>query len=68
LPLQIPELLEKGTLVLTLEILADIYLGNISNWRDRRILENNQHIADSIPDQPIIVIVPTVCTTGHLLC
>jgi ABC-type phosphate transport system substrate-binding protein len=47
--------------VLTLEILADIYLSNIDNWRDPSILAANPRIADLIPNKPIIVIVPTVC-------
>jgi ABC-type phosphate transport system substrate-binding protein len=46
--------------VLTLEILSDIYLGKIANWRDPKILNINQPIASLIPNQSIIVVVPTV--------
>ena len=50
--------------MLTLEILADIYLSNIDNWRDPSILAVNSRIAALIPDKPIIVIVPTVCCSS----
>jgi ABC-type phosphate transport system substrate-binding protein len=53
---------QDNPLVLTMEILSDIYLGKIANWRDTKILSINQPIAGLIPNKSIIVVVPTVRT------
>lgn len=43
----------KGKLKLTPELLADIFLGKIKNWNDRRILAVNSDL--KLPDQEITV-------------
>ncbi|MBI5249370.1 MAG: phosphate ABC transporter substrate-binding protein PstS [Desulfomonile tiedjei] len=44
----------KGKLKLTPELLADIYLGKIKNWNDRRIMAVNPDLR--LPDQEITVV------------
>jgi len=44
----------KSGLRLTPEVVADIYLGKITKWSDRRITEVNPNL--KIPDLPVIVI------------
>ncbi len=43
-----------GTLHLTAEVLADIYLGKITKWNDSRIVADNKGL--SLPDQDITVV------------
>jgi phosphate transport system substrate-binding protein len=45
--------IRRGKLKLTPEILADIFLGNITNWNDRRIVAVNQ--SAKLPDLKITV-------------
>jgi phosphate transport system substrate-binding protein len=44
------------TLVLDRNIIAGIYLGNISNWRDPLILNINPTIAEKLPNSSIYVV------------
>jgi phosphate transport system substrate-binding protein len=44
----------KGKLKLTPELLADIFLGNIKNWADRKIKAVNQDL--KLPDREITVV------------
>ena len=46
--------IEKGTLKLTPEILADIFLGDITMWNDPAIVKNNKGI--KLPDELISVV------------
>jgi ABC-type phosphate transport system substrate-binding protein len=56
----VPEL--KGmTLVLSYDVLAGIYLGQVSMWNDDSIKAiNTPEVAAALPDQPIIVITQSV--------
>jgi phosphate transport system substrate-binding protein len=44
----------KGKLKLTPELLADVFIGKIKNWNDRRILAVNSDV--KLPDQEITVV------------
>ncbi|WP_172806764.1 phosphate ABC transporter substrate-binding protein PstS [Endozoicomonas arenosclerae] len=46
--------IEPGALKLTGEVLADIYLGNIKKWNDKRITDLNPGV--TIPNQAIYVV------------
>ena len=46
--------IEKGELVLTGELLADIFLGKITNWSDIALKELNPNL--KLPDAPISII------------
>jgi phosphate transport system substrate-binding protein len=48
------ENVSKGKLKLTPELLADIFLGKITNWNDRRISAVNQDL--KLPDKEITVV------------
>jgi ABC-type phosphate transport system substrate-binding protein len=45
----------RGTLVLNLTTLADIYLGTIDNWNHSAIRELNLDLAGLLPNAPILV-------------
>ncbi len=49
--------LNGSTLVLSLEVVANILLGTITHWRDPALVELNPDA--SLPNQPIVVIVPS---------
>ncbi len=53
---QVPELAGKDPLILSLETVAEIYLGRISHWNDAAIAEMNPHLKDVLPMQPIMVV------------
>ncbi len=54
--MQIPELLGKAPLILTLQIIADIYLGHIAYWNDSAIAQVNPLLKDMLPNQPILAV------------
>ncbi len=43
-------------MVLTVKIIADIYLGHITNWNDSAIAQLNPHLKDYLPSQPLLVV------------
>ncbi len=53
---QVPELAGKDPLILSLQTVAEIYLGHISHWNDAAIAEMNPHLRDVLPMQPIMVV------------
>ncbi len=46
--------IEKGKLKLTPELLSEIYLGKITNWKDEKIKKVNPDL--KLPDQAIVVV------------
>ncbi len=54
--MQIPELFGKEPLILTLQIVADIYLGHIAYWNDSAIAQANPLLKDMLPNQPILAV------------
>jgi ABC-type phosphate transport system substrate-binding protein len=51
---QIPEILNKGVLVLSMNIVAGILRNTVTKWNDRAILALNPDIEDLIPNEEII--------------
>jgi ABC-type phosphate transport system substrate-binding protein len=58
----IPELKGKS-LVLNFDVIARIYLGEITSWNDSRIRDlNSADVAAVLPNKPIVVVVQTVAS------
>ncbi len=54
--MQVPELAGKEPLILTIQLVADIYLGHIAYWNDSAIADLNPHLKDSLPNKPLLVV------------
>ncbi len=50
-----PELSGKEPLILSLQLVADIYLGHITYWNDSAIAELNPHLKDYLPNKALLV-------------
>ncbi len=53
---QVPELHGKKPLILSMQNLADIYLGHITSWNDSAIVQMNPDLKDFLPNQPLLVV------------
>ncbi len=63
----VPELNGKQ-LVLTFEVIAKIYLNDITTWDDPRIKAiNSADVANALPSQPITVTFQTVASAATVL-
>ncbi len=54
--MQVPELAGKEPLILTIQLVADIYMGHIAYWNDSAIADLNPHLKDYLPNKPLLVV------------
>ncbi len=53
---QVPELAGKEPLILTIQLISDIYLGYVPYWNDSAIVSLNPHLKDYLPNKPLLVV------------
>jgi ABC-type phosphate transport system substrate-binding protein len=56
---QLPEVLNRGSLLLNLATLADIYLGTVDTWDHAAIRDLNPELASLLPNKNITVVLST---------